>query len=113
MGTGVDRGRDAFDRRAWSRAYEHLSEAARDEPLEVDDLERLASAAYLVGHSAESSDVWARAHRQCAHIGEVARAARCAFWVAFTLLNGGEPARGGGWVDRGQRLLDDRRLDCV
>jgi DNA-binding NarL/FixJ family response regulator len=113
MGTGVDRGRDAFDRRAWSRAYEHLSEAARDEPLEVDDLERLASAAYLVGRSAESSDVWARAHRQCAHIGEVARAARCAFWLAFTLLNGGEPARGGGWVDRGQRLLDDRRLDCV
>jgi DNA-binding NarL/FixJ family response regulator len=29
------------------------------------------------------------------------------------LLNAGEVARGGGWVDRAQRLLDDRKLDCV
>ena len=43
----------------------------------------------------------------------MARAARCAFWLAFALLNGGELARGGGWVDRAQRLLDERRLDCV
>jgi DNA-binding CsgD family transcriptional regulator len=28
-------------------------------------------------------------------------------------LNGGDLARGGGWVDRAQRLLDDRKLDCV
>ena len=74
---------------------------------------RIASAAYLVGRSDESSDVWARAHQECARIGEVARAARCAFWLAFALLNNGELARGGGWVDRAQRLLDDRKLDCV
>ena len=113
MGEGVDRGRDAFDRQAWRRAYEDLVEADQDEPLEIDDLERLASAAYLIGHSDESSDVWARAHEECARIGEVARAARCAFWLAFALLNNGELARGGGWVDRAQRLLDDRKLDCV
>jgi DNA-binding NarL/FixJ family response regulator len=113
MGDGIERGRAAFDREAWGRAYEHLAAAAEDEPLEVDDLERLASAAYLVGRSVESSEVWARAHQECARIGEVARAARCAFWLAFSLLNGGEVARGGGWVDRAQRLLDDRKLDCV
>ncbi len=113
MGESIDRGRDAFDRQAWGRAYEHLSAAAREEPLEVDDLERLASAAYLAGRGAESSDVWASAHQECARIGEVARAARCAFWLAFALLNSGELERGGGWVDRAQRLLDDRRLDCV
>lgn len=113
MGEGVERGRDAFDHNAWGRAYEHLSSAARDEPLEVEDLERLASAAYLAGRSAESSDVWAHAHHECARIGDVARAVRCAFWLAFALLNGGELARGGGWVDRAQRLLDDHDLDCV
>jgi DNA-binding NarL/FixJ family response regulator len=113
MAEGIERGRAAFDRQAWGRAYEHLSAAALDEPLEVEDLERLASVAYLVGRSAESSDVWARAHQECARIGEVARAARCAFWLAFALLNNGELARGGGWVDRAQRLLDDRKLDCV
>lgn len=57
--------------------------------------------------------MWTRAHQECARIGEVARAARCAFWLAFALLNNGEVARGGGWVDRAQRLLDERRLDCV
>jgi DNA-binding CsgD family transcriptional regulator len=113
MAEGIDRGRAAFDRQAWARAYEELSAAGRDEPLGVEDLERLASAAYLVGRSEESSDVWARAHQECARMGEVARAARHAFWLAFTLLNNGELARGGGWVDRAQRLLDERKLDCV
>jgi DNA-binding NarL/FixJ family response regulator len=103
-------GRDAFDRQAWGRAYDQLASA---EPLELDDLERLAAAAYLTGHSRESGDVWARAHLECARIGEIARAARCAFWLAFGLLNTGEIERGGGWVDRAQRLLDDHRIDCV
>lgn len=113
MGDGIDRGRDAFDRQAWARAYEHLSAAARDEPLEVDDLERLASAAYLVGRGTESSEHWAAAHHECARTGAVARGARCAFWLAFALLNSGELARGGGWVQRAQRMLDDPGLDCV
>ena len=113
MGDGVDQGRDAFDRQAWRGAYEHLSAAARDEPLEVEDLERLASAAYLAGHGEESSDVWAQAHKGCARIGEVARAARCAFWLTFALLNNGELARGGGLGRPRARLLDDRKLDCV
>ena len=113
MGEGIQRGRDAFDRQAWGRAYQHLSTAAQEEPLEMDDLERLAAAAYLAGMSGESSELWAQASQECARIGEVARAARCAFWLAFALLNGGELARGGGWIDRAQRLLDQRRLDCV
>ena len=113
MGEGIHEGRDAFDRQAWGRAYDNLSAAAKDEPLQVEDLERLATAAYLVGRSDESSDSWARAHQECARVGEVARAARCAFWLAFALLNNGELARGGGWVDRAQRLLDERKLNCV
>jgi DNA-binding NarL/FixJ family response regulator len=113
VGDGIERGRDAFDRQAWERAYQQLSAAAEEEPLEVADLERLAAAAYLAGYGEESSDLWAQASQECARIGEVARAARCAFWLAFALLNGGELARGGGWIDRAQRLLDERRLDCV
>jgi DNA-binding CsgD family transcriptional regulator len=113
VGEGLDRGRDAFNRQAWRRAYEQLSAVARDEPLEVDDLERLASAAYLAGRSEDSCEVWARAHEECARVGEVARATRCAFWIAFALLNNGELARGGGWIDRAQRLLDKRKLKCV
>ena len=106
----LQQGRDAFDKRAWRRAYEDLSAA---EPVEVEDLERLAAAAYLVGLTSESLDVWARAHRTCADLGDIARAARCGFWIAFALLNDGDLAQGGGWVDRCRRLLDDRKLDCV
>ena len=113
MGDGIGRARDAFNKQAWRRAYDELSAAAVAEPLEVEDLERLASAAYLAGLSDESRAAWVSAHEKCAHVGDVARAARCAFWLAFALLNAGDLARGGGWVDRAQRLLDDRRLDCV
>lgn len=113
MGDGIDRGRDAFDRQAWGRAYQHLSAAEEEEPLEIDDLERFATAADHAGFSEASSALWAEASQECARIGEVARAARCAFWLAFALLNGGELARGDGWIDRAQRLLDQRRLDCV
>lgn len=113
MGDGIGRGRDAFNKQAWRRAYDELSAAAVAEPLEVDDLERLASAAYLAGLSDESRSAWISAHEKCAHVGDVARAARCAFWLAFALLNAGDLARGGGWVDRAKRLLDDRKIDCV
>lgn len=113
MGDGVGRGRDAFNEQAWRRAYDELSAAADAEPLEVDDLERLASAAYLAGLSDESRAAWMSAHETCAHVGDVARAVRCAFWLAFALLNAGDLARGGGWVERAQRLLDERKIDCV
>ena len=38
---------------------------------------------------------------------------RCAFWVAFNLLNRGELARAGGWLARGRRILDEGGHDCV
>lgn len=113
MGDRIGRARDAFNHQAWRQAYDELSAAAVTEPLEVDDLERLASAAYLAGLSDESRSAWISAHETCAHVGDVARAARCAFWLAFALLNAGDLSRGGGWVDRAQRLLDDRKIDCV
>jgi len=113
MGDRLELGRDAFDRQAWRRAYDQLAEAEDETPLDVEDLERLAASAYLAGLSAESADVWSRVHRQCAELGDVTRAARCGFWLAFALLNQGDLVHGGGWVDRTQRLLDQTRVDCV
>jgi DNA-binding NarL/FixJ family response regulator len=109
----LHQGRESFERRVWGDAYAHLSAADRAVPLEREDLERLAVAAYLIGYDKDSAEVWARAHRAWARLGDAARAARCAFWLAFGLLNKGELARGGGWIDRAQRLLDDSGLDCV
>jgi DNA-binding CsgD family transcriptional regulator/tetratricopeptide (TPR) repeat protein len=109
----IERGRKAFADQEWADALVHLSAAAEDSPLEIDDLEREAAAAYLAGRADESVELWATAHRDCAQRADIARAARCAFWLAFVLLNRGELARGGGWVDRAQRLLDAGEVDCV
>lgn len=111
--TEVERGRKAFAQQAWADAFQHLSAAAQESRLEVDDLERHAAAAYLVGRADDSLELWATAHHACAEHADLPRAARCAFWLAFILLNGGEFARGGGWIDRAQRLLDDGGLECV
>ena len=113
MSEGVDRARLAFDRHAWRDAYDGLSAAAADAPLEPRDLERLASAAFLIGRSSESRQKWLAAQRSYVDSGEPLRAVRCAFWVAFDLLNSGDLPRGGGWVDRAQRLLAGQRPDCV
>jgi tetratricopeptide (TPR) repeat protein len=57
--------------------------------------------------------VGARAHQEWLRLGAADRAARCGFWLAFRLLLRGEVARGGGWVARARRLLDDGDLDDV
>jgi hypothetical protein len=51
----LNRGRDAFYRRAWTDGYVLLAAADRDEPLHPDDLERFATAAYLIGKDACAS----------------------------------------------------------
>jgi DNA-binding CsgD family transcriptional regulator len=109
----LDRGRESFGRHAWADAFAELSGADREAPLELDDLERLAVAAYLVGADGESDDAWLRAHHECLRRGEVVRAARCAGWLAQGLLLRGEVAQGGGWLARARRLLDEGHHDDV
>ena len=109
----LQHGRASFERRAWGAAYAELSAACQEAPLEPEDLERLATVAYLVGRDDESVEIWARAHHGFLSRGDVERAVRCAFWLAFGLLDRGEPVRGGGWVARARRLLHDGQHDCV
>ena len=99
----VAQGRESFARRAWADAYACLSAADRKASLEPKDLERLATAAYLSGK--DSDDIWARAHHGFLDRGDREQAARCAFWLAFGLLDRGDLARSGGWLSRAQRLL--------
>jgi DNA-binding CsgD family transcriptional regulator len=109
----LDQGRRSFAGQAWADAYARLSAADHHAPLEPEDLERLATAAYLTGRNDDGADLGARAHHEFLRRGEVERAVRCAFWVGYSLLEQGEHARGGGWLARARRLLDDHQLDCV
>jgi ATP/maltotriose-dependent transcriptional regulator MalT len=106
------RGREAFGRRAWAEALAELSAADRQAPLEPEDLERLAMAAYLAGNDDASVGAWERAHHELLRRGEVLPAARCAGWLVFVLMTGGEFARAGGWLARARRLVDDEG-DCA
>jgi len=107
----VVRGREAFGRCRWDEAYALLSLA--HDRLEPPDLERLATAAYLIGRDDESTELLTRAHQAFLSAGDIAHAARSAFWLASWASAKGDFARGGGWVARAQRLLDDGGSDCV
>ena len=109
----LDQGRAAYARNAWRETYEQLSDADRASPLEPEDLQRLATAACLLGKDAECDELLARAHRDSLNQGEIERAVRCAYWIGHGLMFRGEPARAGGWMARAQRLLDDVPHDCV
>lgn len=109
----LDRARRAFAGRSWGEAHRLLTAAEREGPLGAADLERLATAAYLVGEDAASTDAWSRAFSAAARAGDVATAARCGFWAGFLLVLRGATAQGGGWLARAQRLVDDADLDCA
>jgi len=105
-------GRDAYGKQDWSLAYSHLFTAENEQPLAPDDLERLAKSAYILGNDAEGADILAQAHKRFLSHGETLPAARCAFWLGFTLLIRGEHAQAGGWLSRAGRLLEGQG-DCV
>jgi DNA-binding NarL/FixJ family response regulator len=104
-------GRESYRRQAWAAAYQSLSQADQATRLEVEDLELLATSAYLSGREDEFLRVLERAHQAHLHAGDSVRAARCAFWVGLRLLLRGETGRATGWLARAQRLLEQR--DCV
>ena len=105
------RGRECFARRAWGEAYRALADADRQSPLPVEDLERFAASAYLVGHDTEFQQVHERLHRLHCESGNRAAAARSAFWLALTMLFRGEAGQANAWIARGQQQVEG--LDCV
>jgi tetratricopeptide (TPR) repeat protein len=102
----LERGRAAYSVEAWSDAYGSLSAADRTDPLGPDDLELLATCAYMVGREAEYRELLERAHRAHLDTGAEVAALRCAFWIGVTLASHGEIGRASGWLRRARRLLE-------
>lgn len=109
----LEQGREAYARRRWAEAFDQLSAADADTRLGPVDLDRLATAAYLIGRGDTGSELLARAHREALGRGEPAWAARCAFWLGLHALLGGESATASGWLSRARRLVDEGGQDCV
>ena len=112
VASAIEQGRECFRRQSWSAAFSQLSAADSESPLDPEDLVLLAQAARLIGRQAEGTDFLARAHQGFLGLGESQWAARCAFWLGFTSMLGGESAKAGGWFSRASRLLEGLP-DCV
>jgi ATP/maltotriose-dependent transcriptional regulator MalT len=107
----LKRARECYRRNAWSEAHQLLSLADESAPLGAEDLELLATSAYLIGRDLDFHQSLERAHHVWLRQGEQCRAARCAFWMGLTLLLQGDAGRGNGWLARAKRLVEDR--ECV
>src|SRR6188472_3718086 len=96
-GQALRRARQSFERGAWGESCRLFEESDQEAPLDPDDLERLATAAYLVGREAESEAVRARAHQAFLDRGNREGAARSASRLGFGMLERGAIAPASGW----------------
>jgi DNA-binding CsgD family transcriptional regulator len=113
FGEALDEARAAFGRRAWAAARSAYAAAGEQAPLTLDDIERHAIAAHLVGEESESREMLARGYRASLERDDPARAARFAFWLGHSMIFTGEMGQAGGWWARGRGLLAERGVDCV
>jgi DNA-binding CsgD family transcriptional regulator len=111
MAGGLARARESYLNGAWSEACEGFL-AGRGE-LAAEDLERLAVSAYLVGRNADSDGAWGLAHRRHLDEGDVGGAVRCAFWLAFRLVNTFDWPQANAWIARLGRLVTAPRGDSL
>jgi hypothetical protein len=85
--------RKAYEQHAWADAFAAFWRADQESPLEAEDLELLAMAAYLTGRDEEYLRTLERAYNAHVSAAQCARAARCAFWLGFRVLMRGEMGR--------------------
>lgn len=109
----VSRGREACARRAWPDAFESLSRADQAAPLGAEELELLATSAYMLGRDVECVRALERAHLAYLDAGDASLAVRCAYWIGHNLMLRGEMGLATGWFGRARRLLEHEDRDCA
>ena len=109
----LERGHAAYSSSAWQDAYASLSEADRAVPLGAEDLELLATSAYMLGREDDCMRILGRAFQRHSDDGVTLRAARCAFWIGMQLALRGEMGPATGWLGRAQRLVEREDRECA
>lgn len=111
MDSRIADARAACEQHRWGDAWRLFAEVpgTRD----IDDLDRFATAAYLIGRDEEGFDLWGRAHRACIAEGSIHRAAHFGARVGQALGFKGDLPRCRGWIDTVSHLLDEAGIDCV
>jgi DNA-binding CsgD family transcriptional regulator/tetratricopeptide (TPR) repeat protein len=109
----LEKAREAYARQAWRAAREAYAALPQDAPLTLDDFERYAVAAHLLGEEPDSRDALTRGYRRARELRDVTRAARFAFYLGHGMMFTGESAQANGWFGRTRSLLADLGADCV
>lgn len=100
------RARETFERGEWVAAFERWT-ALEPETLALEDLDELATAAFLLGRREVAVQALQRAFGLQVEAGQTAAAVRSAFRLSMTFDTGGEQVVAAGWTARAQRLLEE------
>jgi class 3 adenylate cyclase len=104
----VDGGRAAVDSRDWSHGLALLRDADGTGALEPSDVERLAEAAFWMGHLDECVEARERAYAGLVEEGDVRAAALVALHLAFHHAGRASLAVAAGWLESATTLLADQ-----
>jgi DNA-binding CsgD family transcriptional regulator len=107
----LEQARRSYAARAWLDAYEAFLRADEVDPLGAEDLELLATAAYMLGRDDEYLNALERAHHAHVESGDSRSAVRCACWIGVNLALRGEMGPASGWFSRAQRMVDRQEED--
>jgi DNA-binding CsgD family transcriptional regulator len=113
IGKELERARESYSRSAWREAHDLLARADQTSLLVAEDLELLATSAYMLGREDEWMQILERVYQQRADADEVLLAARCAIWIGIQLAIRGELGPATGWLGRAQRLIEREGRECV
>jgi DNA-binding NarL/FixJ family response regulator len=108
----IESARVACESCRWGDAWRTLSALPLDQ-LAIDDLDRLATAAYLIGRDEQAFDLWTNAFRRCLDGGRAHHAAAYGAKLARALGFKGDIPRCSGWIRRGAELLETSAIDCL
>ena len=109
----LERGREAYANRAWLDAYEALSRADAESPLEAADVELFATSAAMVCERDTHLSQLERLHKLRLEAGEIERAAKAAVVLGMNLAVAGEVGPAMGWFGRAERLVEQADEDSV
>ena len=104
----IDGGRAAVDARDWSQGLALLRDADDSGALEPGDVERLAEAAFWMGHLEECIEARERAYAGLVEEGDVRAAALVALHLAFHHAGREALAVAAGWLESATTLLADQ-----
>ena len=109
----LEEGRAALRAHRYDAAYGALRSAQGVAALDVEDLHRLAEAAWWLGLMSECLQLTESAHRDFLASGHLDRAAAQALDLGGMLAMRGEPALASGWLGRARRLLADQPVGPI